>query len=311
MERLLKDLPLPITGLMLGFAALGNLIQSHSKILRNVFGLVSAIIFAAIVLKLVLYPKEIKKTLEDPVIASVFPTFSMTTILFSTYVKPISGGMAKLFWLVGLILHIILMVSFTRQFILHKNYNIKKVFPSWFIPYVGIAVAGVTSAAVEMQAVGKVTFLFALIAFALLLPVVFRRILVIREMAEPTIPTIGIIAAPASLCLAAYINSFGVKNMALVYILLTIAQVLYWAVILSLPRIIRLPFYPSYSGFTFPLVISGLALKLANGFLARSGKPMAFLSKLVALEELIAMAACGYVLISFISFLFAKRAQNH
>ena len=310
MKKLLKDLPLPITGLMLGFAALGNLVQSYSQVLRNVFGLISAIIFILIVLKVVIFPKGVKEALENPVVASVFPTFSMTTILFSTYIKPISGGTAKLFWLVGFVLHIILMISFTQKFILHNNYNIKTVFPSWFIPYVGIAVASVTSGAVEMQSIGKVTLLFALIAFNLLVPIVFRRIFVIKKMPEPTIPTIGIIAAPASLCLAGYINSFEVKSLVFVYILLAISQVLYWGVILSLPKMIKLPFYPSYSGFTFPLVISGLALKLTNGFLIKSGNPISFLSRLVTVEEIIAIIACIYILASFLSFLFAKKGTE-
>lgn len=305
MKNLLKKLPLPITGLMLGFAALGNLIQSHSEGLRNLFGLISVIIFVLVVLKLIMFKKGVKEALENPVVASVFPTFSMTMMLLATYIKPYSGGLAVLFWFAGLILHIVLIIWFTQKFILNNNYNIKKVFPSWFIPYVGIAVASVSSGAVGMQVLGKIIFWFALIAFAVLLPIVLKRVFVVKEMLEPTIPTIAIFAAPASLCLAGYMNSFEAKSTVLVYILFIVAQVLYWGVILYLPKLLKLKFYPGYSAFTFPLVISGLALKLTNGFLTKTGNPIFFLPMLVTIEEIIAAAACIYVLVRYLKFLFA------
>lgn len=310
MKKLLKKLPLPITGLMLGFAALGNLIQSYSESLRSLFGLISVIIFVLVILKIIMLPKEVGQSLENPVVASVFPTFSMTMILLATYIKPFSSRISSLFWFIGLILHVVLMVWFTQKFVLDNNYNIKKVFPSWFIPYVGIAVASVSSGAVGMQSIGKIMFWFALIAFIVLLPIVLKRIFIVKEIPEPAIPAIGILAAPASLCLAGYMNSFESKNTALVYVLLIVSQILYWGVILYLPKILKLQFYPSYSGFTFPLVISGLALKLTNGFLIKSGSQISFLPALVLFEEIMAVVACVYVIIRFLGFLFAAKKYN-
>lgn len=306
MKELIKKLPLPITGLMLGLAALGNLIQSHSEGLRSLFGLVSAIILVLVILKLIMFQKGVKEALENPVVASVFPTFSMTIMLLATYLKPFNGGLASLFWFAGLILHAGLIIWFTQKFVLNNNYNIKKVFPSWFIPYVGIAVASVSSGAVGMQALGRIIFWFALVSLAVLLPVILKRIFVVKGIPEPAIPTITILAAPTSLCLAGYLNSFETKSTVLVYILLLAAQVLYWGVILYMPRMLKLPFYPSYSGFTFPLVISGIALKLTNGFLTKSGNPISFLPALVTVEEIIAAVACLYVLIRYLGFLFAS-----
>lgn len=305
MNNLFKKLPLPITGLMLGFAALGNLIQSHSEGLRSLFGLISVIIFVLVILKLIMFQKGVKEALENPVVASVFQTFTMTMMLLATYIKPFSGEIARLFWFSGLILHIGLIIWFTQKFVLN-NYNIKNVFPSWFIPYVGIAVASVSAGAVGMLAIGKIIFWFALVAFVVLLPIVLKRIFVIKELPEPTIPTITILAAPTSLCLAGYMNSYEAKGTFLVYILLIVSQVLYWGVILYLPKILSLKFYPSYSGLTFPLVITGISLKLTNGFLTKSGNTISFLPTLVTIEEVIATAACIYALIRYIRFLFVS-----
>lgn len=303
MTQVLKKLPLPVVGLMLALAALGNLIQSYSQTLRTVIGLISFAIFVLIVLKLILFKKGVKEALENPVVASVFPTLSMAIMLYATYAKPFSAVLANIFWFAGLALHIVLMIWFTLKFVLNKNYNIKKVFPSWFIPYVGIAVASVSAGAVGMQAIGKIAFWFALIAFVVLLPIILKRIFVVKGIPEAALPTLTIMAAPASLCLAGYMNSFETKSSLLVYALLIVSQVLYWGVIIYLPKLLKLQFFPSYSGFTFPLVISALALKLTNGFLTQSGSPISFLPVVVNIEEVIAVLACVYVLIRYFGFM--------
>ncbi len=306
MNSFLKKLPLPITGLMLGLFALGNLLQSYSESLRNLLGIIAFAILILVTLKIILFPKGIKEALENPVVASVFPTFSMSVMLLPTYLKPYSQSLAMVFWVIGVLLHIGLMAWFTNKFVLHNNYNIKKVFPSWFIPYVGLAVGSVSSPAVGMQALGKVIFYFALASFVVLLPIVLKRVLSVKEIPEPALACMGIIAAPASLCLAGYMNSFDVKNTGLVYILLLVSQILYWAVILYLPKILKLKFYPSYSGYTFPIVISGIAVKLTNGFLVKSGNPIGFLKSLVLIEEALAFALCLYVLFRYLKFSFEK-----
>lgn len=307
MKNIVKKLPVPITGLMLGLAALGNLIQSYSNNLRNVFGIISGIILVLVLIKIIMLPKGVKEALENPVVASVFPTLSMTIMLLAGYLKPLNAQFALILYFAGILLHIILIGWFTKKFV--ANYNIKKVFPSWYIVYVGIAVASVVAGAFEMQSIGKFLFYFAFISYLVLLPIVLKRVFVVKEIPEPALPTLVILSAPASLCLAGYMNSFAEKNMLMVWFLLAISQVTYLAVLLSLPKLLKLKFYPSYSGFTFPLVISALSLKLTNGFLTKSGNPIAFLKTLVNAEELIAFVIVIYVLVRYISFLFAKAAS--
>ena len=304
MNNIVKKLPLPITGLMLGLAVLGNLIQSYSNSLRTVFGIISGIILLLVLIKIFTLTKGVKEALENPVVASVFPTLSMAIMVLAGYLKPLNAQFALIFWFAGILLHIILMIWFTKKFV--ANFNIKKVFPSWFIVYVGIAVASVTAGAFEMQSIGRIAFYFALISYLVLLPIVLKRVYVVKEIPEAALPGFAILSAPASLCLAGYMNSFAEKNMLLVYLLLFISQLFYFVVLLSLPKLLKLKFYPSYSGFTFPLVISALSLKLTNGFLTKSGNGIAFLKTLVTFEELVALVIVIYVLLRYISFLFAK-----
>ena len=77
-------------------------------------------------------------------------------------------------------------------------------------------------------------------------------------------------------------------------------------VLVSLPKLLRLPFYPSYSAFTFPTAISALGLKLATKFLKESGANVVILAKLVSLAEIVATVIIIYVMIRHIMFMLSE-----
>ncbi len=305
MKGIIKKLPIPAVALLLALAATGNLVLSYGNMYRNIFGIFAAIILILILAKIIIYPKKVAEDLNNPVIASVFPALSMGGImLMATYIKPLFPSLAFGIWIIGLILHMILILYFTIKYVF--NFNIKKVFPSWYIVYVGIVVGSVTAPAFEMTNVGKILFWFGFISYLILLPIILYRITKVKEIPEPALPTITILAAPASLCLAGYINSFQNKNMFIVWLLLALSQFTLLCVLIQLPKLLKLPFYPSYSAFTFPLVISALSLKLTNAFLINAGKEIAILKYIVKFEELLAVIMVLYVLLRYIVFLFSK-----
>lgn len=301
MDSILKKYPVPITGLILGLAALGNLVQSYGEMYRSTFGIISAILYVLMLVKLLKFKSGVKESLQNPVVASVFPTFSMATILLAAYLKPLSQSLSFIIWVAGLILHAALIVWFCKKFVL--DFKIKQVYPSWFIVFVGIVVASVTAPAFKMNFVGQLVFYFGLISYIVLLPIVVYRTAKIKEMPEATLPTLIIYAAPASLLLAGYINSFETKNMTMVVFLLSLSLLMYIVAVLMLPKLLKLKFYPSYSAFTFPLIISGIAMKLTNGYFSKIGSPILWLKYLVKFQELIAVVLTIYVLYKYLSFL--------
>ncbi|WP_025640611.1 TDT family transporter [Schnuerera ultunensis] len=304
MKEIVKKLPLPAVALMLALAATGNLVLSYGNIYRNVFGVLAAILLVLILIKIIKYPKKVVQDLNNPVVASVFPALSMGIMLIATYIKPFMPSLAFSIWVIGLVLHIILILYFTGKHVF--NFNIKKVFPSWYIVYVGIVVGSVTAPAFEMGNIGRILFWFGFISYLILLPIVLYRVVRVKEIPEPALPTIVILAAPASLCLAGYMNSFQDKNMFIVWLLLVLSQFTLLCVLLQLPKLLKLPFYPSYSAFTFPLVISGISIKLTNGFLINAGKELFILKYIVKFEEVLAVIMVLYVLLRYIGFLFSK-----
>lgn len=304
MKKVLKKLPIPICGLMLGLAACGNLVLSYGNIYRNIFGVLSAIILVFLIAKIAVDSKSLAEALNNPVVCSVIPTFSMAVMLLSAYIKPFVPKLALIVWIAGLLLHAVLIVYFTIKYML--KFDIKKVFPSYFIVYVGIVAASVTAPTFNLQSLGKVIFWFGLITYIILLPIVIYRVFKVKGIPEPAMPTIAIFAAPASLCLAGYISSFKVKSMGLVIFLLCLALIMTLSVLLYLPKLLELKFYPSYSSFTFPLVISGIAVKLANGFLSQNKINIQIFKYVIKFEELLAVVMVLYVLVRYIGFIFSK-----
>lgn len=303
MNSIIKKLPVPIVGLMLALAALGNLVLSYGKTYRNILGLISAIILLLVLVKIIKYTDDVKENLKNPVVASVFPTLSMGIMLLSAYLPSKSLGL--IIWLIGLGIHIGLIIWFSIKYLL--NFNIKKVFPSWFIVYVGIAVASVTATNYNKTSIGQICFWFGFISYLILMPIVLYRVFRVKEIPEAAMPTLVILSAPASLCLAGYMNSFQEKSMAIVWLLLILSQLTLCLVLFKLPGLLKLKFYPSYSSFTFPLVISSISLKLTNGFLTNAGNIIPFFQYLIKFEEIIAIAMVLYVLFRYINFIFSNK----
>lgn len=300
MDRLIKRVPLPMAGLMLALAATGNLVQSYGMIYRNISGITSAVLLLLLLMKIIMYPNITKEELKNPVVASVFPTLTMGMMLLSTYAKPFAPGFAFVFWIVSVVGHLALILNFTIKYV--RNLDIKTVFPSWFIVFVGIVVASVTAPAFEMQSLGRIFFWFGLISYFLLIPIVIKRYR-LGTIPEPAMPTIAIFTAPLSLCLAGYMNSFESKNMLIVWGLVVLSQLSYIFVLSQLPKLLKSKFYPSFSGFTFPLVISAISIKLTNGFLANSRQAISVLKYIVMFQEIIAVSMVLFVLLKYIQFL--------
>lgn len=304
MDKILKKLPIPIAGLMLALGASGNLVLSYGSIYKYIFGAVSSVILILLIFKIITDFKGVFKALDNPVVASVAPTFPMGIMILSTYIKPIINPVAFGAWILGLLLHVLLICYFTKKYIF--DFNIKKVFPSYFVVYVGIVVASVTAPVFNMNTLGQYIFWFGFVSYFILLPIVIYRVFKIKNIPEPALPTITIFAAPASLCLAGYMSSFQEKNMIIVGILTSLSLIMIISVIMYMPKMLKLKFYPSYSAFTFPIVISAIAIKKINGFLISIEKGIVWLKYVVKAEEILSVLIVIYVLIRYIEFILTK-----
>ena len=301
---MIKKIPLPITGVALGFAALGNLLQSYSEGVRLCCGVISAVLLILYLVKMIRYPDSFREDMQNPIMASVFCTSTMALMLLAGYLKPYIGVVADVIWYAAIVLHVVLMLYFTAKFIL--KLQMKKVFASYFIVYVGIVVASVSAPAFGATGLGTGIFWFGFAALLVLLVLVTWRYAKFCEIPPPVQPLFCIYTAPTSLCLAGYIQSVQNKSIAMIAFLAILATVLYLVVLVKLPKYLKMPFFPSYAAFTFPFVISAIAMKQTMACLANMGSPMPWLNVVVIVETVIAVVLCVYALVRYILFVTAK-----
>ena len=226
----------------------------------------------------------------------------MVIIILSAYLPNKAVGIV--FWYIGILIHVLLIVWFSVKYIPKRN--IETIFTTWFIVYVGIVTVSVTAPWYKMPVFGKAAFWFGFVTYIVLLPIVLYRVFKVKKIPEPAIPTFAVFAAPAALLLAGYISSFPEKNFIIFNLLIFLTVLFYVMVLLSMPKLLKLKFYPSFSAFTFPLVISGLALKLTTGVLKKAGVNVSVLAKVVNLAEIIALVAVIYVFVKYLQFIFQK-----
>ncbi len=258
MKHMIKHIPIPIAGVILGITSLGNLLQEYSETLRLICGGIGAVLAIFLLLKFIIHPKQIVEDYQSPIIASVSATIFMSIMQLSTYAYPFIGQIAYLFWLAAIISHLMLMVWYAKKFLL--QFRLEDIYPTVFITYVGIIVGSVTSATFGQQKLGHVLFWlgfgFYIIAFMM---ITYRYMKV--KIPESAKPLFCIYTAPMSLSLAGYLTVAQNVSFTFVLILAVLAQMLYIMVLFQLPKLMTLSFYPSFAAFTFPFVITAFALK--------------------------------------------------
>lgn len=288
--NLIKNTPIPISGLMLALLSLGNLLQDVHPSLRYLFGACGVLILILLILKVILYPQDIRNDLKNPVIASSSGTFSMSLMLLSTYLLTFMPTIAYPIWILGISLHILLMIYFTYHFII-RDFDISTVYPTYWIVYIGITMGAITSYAHNIQEIGFIFFIIGFAAMLITLPLVVYRYICHSEIPDMNKPLICIFNAVMSILIVGYLNSASNPSTEFLLILYAIACIFY---IFSLYKFIEyrnLDFYPSFSAFTFPFVISTLATK---GILKIVNQNMV-LNNVLTVETLIAVMIVLYV----------------
>ena len=292
---------------MLGLAALGNLLAFYGQGIRYLIGAPAIILLALLTAKAVMFPASIREGFANPVVAGVMAAYAMSITILSTYLAPFSQPAGRLMWFTGMLLHAVMIICFIRSYLL--KFNIKKVFPSYFVMFVGIIAGSVTAPVFGLQAAGQLIFWTGFIAYLILIPVVLYRIYVVRQIPGPAVPTLAILAAPASLSLAGYLNSFSEKSMTMISMLTALSLIMFFLTLSQMPGMMKSGFSPAYSAFTFPFVISAAAIKGTAIFLSSNQIAPAFIAPLARVMELWAFVMVLFVLFSYIRFMLPSPAK--
>ncbi|MCQ2560284.1 MAG: TDT family transporter, partial [Clostridia bacterium] len=253
MREFLKKIPFPVSGLMLGCISLSNLLNGNSF-----FATAATFFFLLLTAKLVFCWQDCREQLKHPVTASVCGTYSMSLMLLSVYYQAYLGQIAEVIWFMAIALHLLIAFYFSR--VILPQVRPSQFHATFFIVYVGIAVAALTSPAYQAEALGQIFWIIALVSFVVLAVfMAYRYLLHGKQNPVHLKPLVGVFAAPASLCLTSYLQSFDSLNPAIIFSLLIMSILIYSLIIVQIPCLIKKTFYPSYAALTFPLIISAAA----------------------------------------------------
>ena len=301
MKKFIRSVPMAICGVSLALAALGNLLlPTFGPVARYICGILSAALLVIFVLKLILDYPHAREELKTPIPLSVLPTATMTVMLLSAYIRPHMPGSALFIWYCAIIAHLGIMLIFAKRFM--AGLKARNVFPTWFITFVGIAIASVTAPAMGAVQIGQAVFYLGFVLYFAALPlVVCRMIKADQFFPQPAQPTIAIFAAPMSLLIVGYFSSFQQRNEMLVYFMLALALASYiYVTIKMLTSLLKIKFYPTCAAYTFPYVISAAAFRLGAAFLAEQG--INFLTPIAQLSQLIAVMVVAYVVVHYVMY---------
>lgn len=289
----LTCIPLPMAGFILALATFSNLIKSYNMTLFQVLATISVILCIFITLRFATNVTVLKTELKNPIMSSIIATYPMALMVISSYFLPNNKMISFILWMLGILLHLAIIIYFSTTFTM--KYKKEQFFPSWYIVYVGIGVSGITGMA-HSAIISKISFYFSFISLLALIYLTVKDYMSKHSRPELSLPLKVIYAAPISICLANYMNTSANKNLVFVTILLIVAQLLYAYGVYTfcIHRKAKLVFYPSYAAYTFPLVISPLALKLSINFLSNTMNTTV-LTYLLYVEIAIAASMLAYV----------------
>ena len=200
-------------------------------------------------------------------------------------------------WIIGIFLDFCIVCYAIYNFIIKERY-INKIYPTWFITFVGPAVVTVTAINYNLETLGLIYFYFSYINYLVLLPFVLYRVYKYKHYKDGDYPTITVFSAPGGLLLASYMIGVTQKSNIILTILIPLTILLFIFVLIQLPYLLKRKFYPSFSAFTFPLVICAIAFQKTGIYYQLA--EFSILNILIHLTELLAIIIVIYVWYGFI-----------
>jgi tellurite resistance protein TehA-like permease len=292
------NLSAAISGLALGISSLGLLWQKSYGLGQDISAIIAVFILLLVTFKYLLTPAQLKADLQHPVLGSSLPTYTMTWMVVSVFVHQYSVSIALFIWVTAILLHFTLSVAFAYfQF---SQFNVMKVLPSWFIPPIGIVVAAVTYQKGPFELLAHLLLDYGFIWFLILLPIVLYRLIKLGNVPDPAKPAVAVLAAPASLTLTGYLTMTAFPNIYFAFPMVILAIVMTWGTYALLLGYLRMPFSPSNSAYTFPLVISATACAKFTVFLESQEVPLMLLKifQMISLVEI----AIATLMVFYITF---------
>lgn len=299
----LVRLPLPLFGLSLGLAGLGNILAPLSLVASGICGILAALLWLVMFVQACVFRRavvaEIKATL---VAAGGFAAAFMSALILSGYLKGIFPVGQYLLWLIMSVLYTAYTLWFTFTHIKPKFFS--HWYPAIMLPYAGLMIVSITAPVGIPEILRAVYFWVGTVCFFILVPL--GAIRHIRYGTPDALrPTNSFFAGPSGVVVSGYVVLYAQGTSPEVLLAFAaLSQFLFFGVVFRLPSFLRIPFAPSYAAFTFPYLIVAAGLGSALDFLyaAYINIPVGFIV-LMWIEKMFAVGLTCYVLVRFCVYL--------
>lgn len=299
----LENYPIGICGTSLALITIGSAWQLNGiKFFKPVAVIFAIMALLLMVLRIFMFPKKILEELKHPVLGSFYPTIDMALMLIAAYFLDVVPKIAESVWLACIVIHFVLFIVFS--IFRFKSFKLEDMVPSWFVIWIGVVVACVTSPGMGHDSLARGLFYFGFVLYIITWPIMLYRVFNHKAIEEHKLPTIGVMAAPASLCIVGYTSAFTVINPLILWVLVVISFINLFIVYSYIIGFIRKGFAPTYAALTFPLAISVMAAYKVSKYLG-SGILQSVFKTIGDLEIFIGTGVILYVLFNFL-LLFAK-----
>ncbi|MFP4208384.1 MAG: SLAC1 anion channel family protein [Wenzhouxiangella sp.] len=254
-------MPLPLFASVMGTCGLGlvwHVVEARWQLPPVVSGALTAaaaallvILLAAYGFKALRYRERVMAELRHPVRINFLPAIAINLILLGILSRPWLEAVSNVLWMVGAGLQLVLTVVIVTVW-LNSERPPNSLNPAWFIPAVGNVLVPVASVPAGFELTGWFFFSIGLFYWTILGTLVFYR-LVIGDALEPAMrPTLAILMAPPAVAFLAWLQlGDGLGGIGLV--LYFIALLNFLLLIPQVPGFLKLPFFPSWWAYTFPL----------------------------------------------------------
>ncbi len=263
---MIKKTPVSILALVLSFATLGKISSgSYNNFLYYGFFALAIFALCLITARFATDTENTIKEATSPIVLPLTLLLPMGLAVINSYFFPVSTTITTVVWYILLLLAYFFNYLYLKFIFVVKDH--KMIFPSIFVNLVGIDVLVLNAPATVSVALLKVIFIGTILTYVASIVFVSYCTNKYRNLNERTIPIYAIFLAPPSLITASGLkNGFFVSPIVvqLFLVLIILSLVIYIiAFVKTLPNFKN--FVPTYGAFTFPIVISALALKLING----------------------------------------------
>jgi tellurite resistance protein len=189
--------------------------------------------------------------LRNPVRINFLPAISINLILLGILTRPWLEVTSNALWMTGAALQLVLTITIVTVW-LNSERPPNSLNPAWFIPAVGNILIPVASVPAGFVLTGWFFFSVGLFYWIILGTIVFYRLVIGDALEKPMRPTLAILMAPPAVAFLAWLQlGAGMGGIGLV--LYFIALLNFLLLIPQVPGFVKLPFFPSWWAYTFPL----------------------------------------------------------